>query len=166
MPKQLLDQILSETYTQTEALDRLRSLKNLVLVQLFGHGAKETKVDLNQPGSSQTTWLISLGADFLKNFNRDNVYQTFDELEKEIKSIKPLTIFLPFEMSEEALIKIGKYLRSSFGSNFLFEVKIDPELIAGTALVWNGIYKDYSVRQKIVENRGKILAMLQEYLKH
>lgn len=156
MPKQLLDQILSETYTQTEALDKLRSLKSLVLANLFSHGAKETK----------PSWLISLGADFLKNFNRDNVYQTFNELETEIKSIKPLTIFLPFEMSEEALTKIGKYLRSSFGSNFLFEAKIDPGLIAGAALVWNGIYKDYSVRQKIVENRGKILAMLQEYLKH
>ncbi|MBI4036820.1 F0F1 ATP synthase subunit delta [Candidatus Daviesbacteria bacterium] len=149
MTQQVLDQILAETYTQTEALDKLRVLKELAVTELFGHGAKE---------SNQT--------DFLKNFNRDNVYQIFDELEKEIRTIKPLTIFFPFEMSAAELTKVGKYLRSKFGSSFLFEARIDPNLIAGVALVWNGVYKDYSVRQKIADNQDKILAVLQEYIKH
>jgi len=165
MIKDLLDQILSQTYTQTQALARLRVLKDLVLLQLFGHGYKKQANPLKLPPNQQTNWLVTLNQEIFKNFTKDNAYQIFDELEREIRTIKPLVVCIPFELPEEGITELGQYLRKIFGKNFMAEIKIDPSLIAGTALVWNGVYKDYSIRNKISDNRDQILHIIKEYLK-
>lgn len=171
MVADLLDQLLANTYTQTEALSRLRALRDLILVQLFGSKTKSTRAerppspDGMGPTGQQTLWLTSLDKDFYSQFNRKNVYGLFDSLEREIKKNKPLVIYLPFELPEESVTDLGQRLRKNFGKNFLAEIKIDPLLIAGCSLVWNGIYKDYSIRQKITDNRERILAMIGEYIK-
>ncbi len=165
MGKDLLEQILAETYTQTEALQRLRVLRELIFLQLFGEGEKKTIDAPITPPVQQTGWMASFDRQIFKTFTKDNVYKIFNEIEAEIKKIRPLVVFVPFELPEIGITAIGQYLRKNFGKNFLFETKIDPAIIAGTALVWNGIYKDYSVRQKIIENRKQILEMMKGYLK-
>lgn len=165
MMQELLDQILLQTYTQTEALNRLRALKDLVLFELFGPNYQKEVGLPKLPSTQQTTWLSSLDPNLFKKFTKESVYKDFDEMEKTIKEIQPLVIFMPFEISNEGINKLGEHLRKVFGKNFLAEIKIDQALIAGTALVWNGIYKDYSVRQKIAENRLQILEMMKGYLK-
>lgn len=166
MINKLLDQLLAETYTRADALSRLRALKDLFLVEMFG-SAQEIKPQTSRretPGQ-HTPWIVSLGSSIRRYFNRDNVYQLFDSLEEEIKKIKSLVIYLPSIMPEEGTVAIGKHLRKTYGTRFLMEIKVDPSLLAGCGLVWNGIYKDYSIRQKIDGNRTKILEMIKEELR-
>lgn len=158
MTQNLLDNILAKTYTQTEALSRLHALKNLLVVELFGHKDSHPSAVHAQ----ETSWLVSLGKDFYKHFNKNNVYKIFDSLESEIKQIKPLVVFLPFELPEEGITVLGQRLRKLFGKRFLAEIKIDPTLLGGAAFVWNGVYKDYSIRKKIEDNKERIIKMLKE----
>lgn len=159
--EELTTKILDGSYTQTQALKRLRALKDLGIAKLFGK--QETKDEILV---EQDSWFASLDKNFFRPFTKDNVYKLFEDAEKAIKDIKPLMIYLAVEIPEVEIAKIGQYLRQTYGNNFLMEIKIDPSLIAGTAFVWNGIYKDYSLRQKITDNRQAILSTLKGYIKH
>lgn len=164
MSNKILDEILADTFVQSQALHRISALKSLVLVQLFaGKGQEKAvapEIDPQLAPGQQTPWIVSLNPKIYQHFNKDNVYQMFEELEQTIKKIEPLTLYLPFELPENELAKIGAQLRHDFGQNFLMEVKIDPSLLAGCALIWKGVYKDYSLKRKIEENRQKILETL------
>lgn len=160
-PKELLDRILASTYSMTDAIRRLRSVKQFLINQLFASAISEFSADTQ----ADTAWLSGLGADFFKNFNQNNVYQLIEEIDKELKKVQPLVIYLPFEMPAGEVVRVGLYLRKTFGPTFLVDIKIDPNLIAGCALAWNNSYKDYSLRVKISENKLKILEIIKSYVK-
>ena len=96
------------------------------------------------------------------------------ELESTIDQIKTLSIYLAFEPDSNSLILIGKYIRKNFPIAqkstsiklpLLLDIKYDRSLIAGTALVWNGIYKDFSVKSIIEEKKQIILDSFKKYLR-
>jgi F0F1-type ATP synthase delta subunit len=162
-PQDLLDKILERTFTKPQALSRLRVLKDLALTHLFEETSKkEAEEKPVQSPAQETVWIVSLGTDIYKNFTRDNVYQIFNEVETEIKKINPVIVYLPFELPDTELTQLGQYFRRDYGKRLLIDVKLDPSLIAGTALVWNGIYRDYSLRKKINDNRQLIIKTLKE----
>lgn len=163
-PPELVDQILFNTFIQTLALKRLLLLKNLAIGKLFGQ--KDSAKAADAVSSEQQMWLDSLDKDLFHHFTQSNVYKLFDDAEKVIKEIKPLTVYVSFDLPEKEISKIGQLLRQDYGKNFLIEIKLDPNLIAGCAFVWNGIYKDYSLRHKINENRQAVLSTLKGYIKH
>lgn len=165
MSNKILDEILANTYTQSQAVKRLHTLKDLVVVKLFHTQAKENLKSVTLPlpaHDQQTSWITSLDPKIYEYFDRKNVYNLFTELEEAINKITPLTIYLPFEIPEETVASIGQSLRKTYGKNFLMDIKIDPSLIAGSALVWKGVYKEYSIKQRVEENKAQILKMMKE----
>lgn len=156
----LFDQILEDTYTQTDALRRLRLIKYLATAKLFGSSKEKEEETL----AEDSAWL-STQDKTLALLTRENVYQETETASDKILSIKPLIVYLPFELLYQEVQKLGQHLRTTYGKNFLVEVKIDPNLIAGCALVWKGVYKDYSLRQKIQEQKEKILQVFRSYAK-
>lgn len=165
MEDQLLKLILADSFTQTKALRRLRILREAVLKKLFT-STEEKGALLEQFSGEDAAWFAALPKNLLDKFNDKNVYQSFNKIEDKIKSIKPLVMYLPIKLSEEAVIEIGKHLRSSYGEGFMMETKIDPSLIAGPRLIWNGLVKDYSLLRKIENNRQDIMATLKQFIKH
>lgn len=162
----LLDQVLATTYTLPDALSRLRTLKDLILLELFGHGEQPNADKAPESTGKQPGWFASLGKEFFHTFTRENVYKIFDEMEVEVKKIQPLVMYLPFELPDEEMEQVGQHLRQLFGKRFLVDIKFDSKLIAGTALVWGGVYKDYSLHKKMEDNRQTILNNLKGFLKH
>lgn len=168
MMPNLLDMILEGVYTQTDSLRRLRLLKEQTTVKIFGGSKDQTP---NSPIPSDLSdeeqgWLDKTMADISSSINKNNLYQAFNGLEKEIKSIEVLAVFIPFEMPKDEVARLGMYLRQTYGKNFLMELKFDPKLVAGTALSWKGIYKDYSLHQRMLDNQTQILQTLKKYIKH
>ncbi len=158
MDQKLLDTILKNTYTLSQLKHRLSLLKNHLLQTLFG--SKElilTEYD--------SAWLKSLPSEFFQNFDKNNVYKIFDDLEKQITKLKALTIYLTFEPDEEILSQIGLYTRKVFERVILLDIKYDPRLIAGASLVWNGLYRDYSLRARIEERKMLISESFKKFLR-
>lgn len=142
MDSNLLNLILSNTFTPAQALNKLHQLKKKAVAVFFQVSPKPDPI-------------------LPQYINRDNVYQVFEAAEKEIKAIPALVIYLPIELPSEQLIILGNYVRKFFNNDhFLIEVKLDPTLLAGPAFVWQGIYKDYSIRQKLLENHQAILEII------
>lgn len=142
----LLDIILQDTFVKNAALKKTAVLKDHLLEKVF-----TAKAD---PQAAK--WGVT----------PQNIYEVFDNLEKSIKALEPLVIYLPYELPEEQIIEIGQKLRSDYGKNFLMDIQIDPSLIAGAALSYKGIYKDTSVKQRIIDNQKEILATFRKYIKH
>ena len=157
MTNDYLATILSNTYTISQLKHRILILKDYLQETLFG-GAKKTDL-----ANEDTLWLNSLPKDFLQKFTKDNTYDIFASLEKEAGLIKTLTMYLTFEPDSTTLTQIGTRAKTLFP--VLLDIKYDPKLIAGTALVWNGVYKDYSLHSKIEQKNSEILESFKKFLR-
>ncbi|MBI2329999.1 hypothetical protein HYU94_01270 [Candidatus Daviesbacteria bacterium] len=176
---QTLAIILKDTYSLTQLKSRLRILKSSLLKTFFGGSTGST------PGESPSTslgtsgpifevnilpqdlnWLKSLPENFYRQFNKDNVYKIFTELEAQIPKLPILTMYLVFEPDFMSLGQIGATVRKTFVQpTLLLDIKLNPGLIAGIALVWKGIYKDYSVKAKIEQRKEEILQGFKRFLR-
>lgn len=160
MTDDILPTILKNTFTILQLNRRIRILKIHLLKAIFG-GSKEQVLT-----PSDLEWLGSLPQNFLKNFNKDNIYPTLDTVEREISQLPTITIYLPFTSSENISLQIGSYARKAYSNTkLLLEIRYDPSLIAGAALSWRGMYRDYSLRAKIEEKKEELLAGFKKYLK-
>ena len=140
---------------------RVRILKSYLINAIFS--SKDTIPSLEQ---QDLEWLSSPGEDFYKQFNKDNLYTIFNQLEAQITSLKPLIIYLPFESDDNIALQIASFARTKFNNqNICLDVKYDPNLIAGCALVWNGVYKDYSLRSKIEEKKAEVLDSFKQFFR-
>lgn len=157
MRSQILDVILTNTYTLPDLKHRVRILKEVLENRIFGG----SDLKLAAPDSN---WVETLAKDFLSQFNKDNLYQLFDSMDETINNIPPLVIYLAFEPNEETKAQISQWLRSNLTKKFIFEIKLDPSLIGGAALVWQGVYKDYSLRTKIEVQKEVILTEFKKYI--
>lgn len=156
---QILAVILKDTYSLSQLKKRLQILQSTFQQQFFHSQATENLT----PKDNQ--WLKSLPKSFIAAFNKDNLTQNLSSLSSKINSTSILTLYLPIDVSDEILDQIGNKVRQNFGANFLIDIKYNPILIAGCALSWKGIYKDYSLHSKIAERRLAILQSFKKFLR-
>ncbi len=159
--EQLVDKVLLGTYTYTDALRRVRTLKQFLLNQVFASAL----ANFSAENEADNAWLSGLGTEVMSQFNQQNIYAQTLEIENSIKKIQPMIIYLPFEIPQGEVVRVGMKLRADYGPHFLVDFRFDPNLIAGPALVYKSIYKDYSVRAKIEENSQQIIGIVKGYLK-
>lgn len=172
--------ILKDTYSTTQLKHRLRILKAELVNKFFGGGPEDgynpglgnAALKGNKPGLNigslspqDQNWLKSLPADFYKKFNKSNVYKIFSDLESKISNIPTLTLYLTFEPDESTLEQIGNFARKMFGPNLMLDIKLDLTLIAGAALGWKGVLRDYSIKTQIEAKKGEILESFKRFLR-
>lgn len=154
-----LSTILNNTFTLTQLKHRVRILKSYLLKALFGG-------EIEPLSTADLNWLKSLPTPFYQQFNKDNTYQILAELENNIQKIIPLIIYLPFETDDQAILNISIFVRQTFNQpSLVLDIKYDPNLIAGCALSWKGVYKDYSLRARIEERKGETLESFKKFLR-
>ena len=156
-----MDNILKDTYSLNQLEHRLVVLKSFLLQKFFGL-EKET----NPLTEDDSSWLKSLPNDFLNSFNKDNVYKIFEELEKKLTEIHALIIYLTFEPDDSSLTQIGEFARKTFNNpTLILDIKYDPTLVAGTALSWKGIYRDYSLKSSLEQRKQVVLESFKRFLR-
>ncbi len=155
----LLDLLLADTYTLPQLLRRISLLRKYLSSRLFKGDMKISEVTIKE----DLEWFNNLNPEIFTQFTPQNHGEIINTLLKQVDTLKTLIIYLPFEIQNDEIPKLGKYLRSSYGKNFLYETRLDPGLLGGCALVWNGIYKDYSLRARIDNNKDKIIQSLKSF---
>ena len=154
----ILDTILTNTYTIQDLHHRVRLLKSHLENILFGHHREELSPE-------DSSWISSLPEIFISQFNKDNIYSSFSEVEGQIKLLSPLVVYLAFEPGQEQIDSIGQWFKKNLAKLPVFEIKIDPGLLGGVALVNGGVYKDYSLKSRIQEQGEIILAEFKRYIR-
>ncbi|MBU1000608.1 hypothetical protein KKE78_04405 [Patescibacteria group bacterium] len=159
--EEILNIILKNTYSLSQLKHRLRILKSNLLKTFFG-GENQTLNSTTQ----DLNWLESLPENFYRKFTKDNIYQIFADLEKKISNLPTLAMYLTFEPNDTTLYQVGSVARKTFNyPSLILDIKLDPNLIAGAALVWKGVYKDYSLRAKVENRKAEIIEGFKKYLK-
>lgn len=154
----MFPKLIAQTYTIHDLQQKLEFLKQYLKVTLFND-----KADIKQFNSEDLVWLDNLPADFLKGINAQNLDQTFKEFDQQIKTLKSLVMMVPTELPPKTVAEITNKLRKDYGSDFFVDIKLDPSLIAGCALVWKGHLKDYSLKSKIEEMKPEILQIFKTW---
>lgn len=160
MEEQLLQVITQETYTLTRLKSRVRILKNFLIAKIF---QSQEQIDADLSAEDQK-WLSALDQNTIAQINKDNVYELFTSIEKKIDSLPVIVMYLPFDAPEIEVAKYGTKARQNFGTSILLDIKYDPTLIAGCALVWKGVYKDYSIKSVLKEKHDEIMSSFRETL--
>lgn len=156
--EEILVVILKDTYSLTQYKHRLMTLKAHLLQTFFGGGQNTSTQDSN--------WIKSFPPNFYKQFNKDNVYDIFSGLESRISRLQILTMYLTFEPDEITLSQLGQAARTTFGfPALMLDIKLNPNLIAGTALSWKGRLRDYSLKAKLEEKRVEIAQGFRRFLR-
>lgn len=156
---EILNVILKDTYSLGQLKHRQRILKSN-LAKIFFNGQNQ------EISPSDLAWLKSLPEDFYRKFTRDNVYKTFSDLEDAGGNLSILTLYLSFEPDENALSQIGSFARKTFGMPLLLlDIKTDPALIAGTAISWKGVYRDYSLRSQLALKKKELWEGFKRFLR-
>lgn len=166
MDKKLLETILENTFTKSDLDRRLRLLKEYLVKSLFRE-VKAGKVtpellNIKSDVASDLEWLENLS---FGHFNRENLHEKLNEIAKMAKDLPTIVINLPIEFTEKEIFDIGSKVRTTFKDNFLIDIKLNPSLIAGCSLVWEGVIKDFSLRAKIEEQKQAILESFKRSLK-
>src|SRR5258708_10880868 len=98
----LFKKLLEQSFTIRQLEHHLRVIKKYLDFKLF----TDQKASLDLTGEDKE-WLSSLGADFLNNFNKDNLDQNLSKLEQMVQDLKVLTIYVPFNLPQPEVVKLG-----------------------------------------------------------
>lgn len=156
----ILEIILKDTFTQNLLKHRVLIAKSYLLKAVFGnvHSMELDQKDMD--------WLNSLPDSFYKKFNKDNIYQIFEDLEKRIDLLPTIIIYIPIESTDEVSSKICSFVRKTYQNPLIIlNIKYNPTLIAGCAISWKGIYRDYSLKSKIEERKNEVYESFRKFLR-
>lgn len=180
MDKTLIDPILAETYTKPQLIRRVRILQEFINYILFDYQGQKTviatkmyiegflalhKDDLLKDDAfvRESSWLESLDNNFWAQFNISNVNNLFKEIESYISGLRTVTFYLPIEFPDTQISSIGGWLKRNVSPSTIFEISYDPNLIGGCAISFKGLYKDYSLKGRINDNKEAILQSLRDF---
>lgn len=115
----------------------------------------ETKFDLESELSKYFS--LSQKEKFLKLLRINKVdpkkptelKQFFEKIKEAASTMKILTIKLAFEPTEKNLINFSNWFRMNVKKQYLFEITVDPTLVAGAEIKFNGKYFDFSIRKTL-----------------
>lgn len=158
-------QILTNTYALSQVQRKIRILKEFFYQKLYTNQEYKTD-DLRAEDLTYVKWIKTLDPKLVSQITQANFNQIFATLDSKVASLKVLLIYVAFDMPDPTITMLGALLRSSYGPQFLFDVRFDPSLLGGCALIWNGVYHDYSLKKSIDENKDKILGEIRAFIKH
>lgn len=147
----LLSQIATNTYTISSLKKRVRILREFFERKFFGGSS-------NPLTTEDQNWVASLPQQLTVLLNKDNLYNLFDHLTKQIDEIKPLVVYVAFDLPNTEVTALAQKVRGILNSPLTFlEIKKDLMLICGAAFVYKGVYKDYSIKSRIEKDKERIL---------
>ena len=67
----------------------------------------------------------------------------------EIRKMESLVIFTSFPLPKDQIPILGNFVRKTLPKIKFIDLKVDPTLIGGACISWQGEYRDYSLRKAI-----------------
>jgi F0F1-type ATP synthase delta subunit len=99
---------------------------------------------------------------FLRNNNVNtastaDIKNFLDKLAEKITKLPVLSLTLAFEPNEQTLNILNEWFVINIKKQFIFDISINPNLIAGVVLNFNGKFLDYSINQKFDQILNTVL---------
>lgn len=75
----------------------------------------------------------------------------FEKLKNYLQKFPRISLELAFNPTEKFVNKISKFLKSDNDSSPILDIKVRTNILAGTTIEKDGVYKDYSYATKLVQ---------------
>jgi F0F1-type ATP synthase delta subunit len=87
-----------------------------------------------------------------------------NKLKETILSLKILKLTLAFEPTQLAIDKFSSFVKQNMPTGAILEIIYDPSIIAGSQIVFNGEYRDFSLKrlfeEEITKQRADIMSVI------
>lgn len=103
---------------------------------------------------SQTTSkkIIEIFKKFNLDFNDKELISDFLQTLKDlIKKFKVIKLILTFDPSLKTIENIHEFISQNLGTGYILDIEIDRSVLGGAVLMFNGKYKDFSLRKSLEE---------------
>lgn len=170
--KDLASYLLPQTYSKTQAIKRLRLINKLLNFIFFESKAsqdlktnlklfREAALERSSPEDlKELDFIARLDPKFFELFKANLLHLQLKQLEEKVLGSKNIVLYIPFEIPDLEMERIGAWFKQNLGQETIFEINFDPSLVGGLAISVNGAYRDFSLRQKIADNKADILRLL------
>lgn len=169
----LLETILTNTYTKADLTHRTNLLREFLEYQYFTPHANSNFIFLlneffiaKNELRDEFNALMAWGQDFISLFTRENMYAGLKEISDGIAKLPTVTLFLPFIPPIYEVPKLCGWFRGNVGGDVLVDIKNNQELIGGCAVVWKGVYRDFSLRYYMSLRKEAITKVVGDYLEN
>lgn len=166
-----LKTVLSNTYTKSSLMSRMILLRQFLEYQFFRpHQNSNLFYLINDYFSAEKISRDEFNAftlwdyEFFNQFNRENFYARLESLEKESDLLPLVGVFLPFHPPIYEIPRLALWLRKNVSGETLMDLKFDQSLIGGCALVWRGVYHDFSLRYFIEKYKPGVKNEIEQFL--
>lgn len=161
-----MNTILANTYTKASLLRRIALFRSFLERKHYSKsGFKRLKTFFEEKAVSDddAQALQAWSGVFTKRLARSTFYKKLETIRKEILALPSVTVYLPFKAEESELTKIGQWFRRHIRKQMMMDVKVDPSLVGGCALVWNGYYRDYSLHRQFKDKKEEINQLISDF---
>lgn len=171
MAQELLKTLAKTAYTEHEFRRLLSALQVFLEFKLFTEHKGVSFEELlrrffleHHIAQDTRARLTNLAGSYLESFTQENLYEKMNSIEKAFKKLPRLTLYVPIALTSEATAKLGTWLREHVAENLVIRLEVDAELAVGCALVWKGVYHDYSFRYFVKKHEKELERTIREYV--
>ena len=75
----------------------------------------------------------------------------------EIENLRVLRLTLAYEPSRINIVTYADWIKKTVGADVILDVTVDPKMVAGAQIIWNGKYQDYSVTKTVYAELQRLL---------
>src|SRR5579859_356027 len=135
--------------THRDASDMVANLTS-VHSHLFDESLSPEKLLLKEVPYELAEIIQKIAIEGGVDLNDKMAVDTFlQELEEAISHIPVMTINLARSPKQELLDTVTNWWVTNFKTHILLDIRVDPTIIAGMQIYFNGKYKDYSLRRQL-----------------
>lgn len=87
-----------------------------------------------------------------------------DTLIKKLYTCRIVEMTLAFKPDNAAITYFSDWIKKNVGSDAIIDLQFNPSIVGGAQIIYNGMYKDYSIRKKLASTyqlqRDEIMGLL------
>jgi len=165
--EKLLETILTTSFTKVDAHRRIRLWREFLEQKYFGKGKKAALLEYlkkQEVSVSDIEAIDSWGEGFYDTFTKDDAYELTDILTESLKSLALISIYVPYEATDDDHKKFGMWVRANIDKYALIEIHVDSQVFGGCAVSVDGRYYDFSLRHRLETHTQDIHGILEKYV--
>ena len=159
-----MDQIDLSIFFQTKAqANEFSTRLSLLSEKIYNTNFNLEKMLTDQFGIKKKDAFISLLRENNIGVKNNSAFKAFlTSIIQMIASLPIVSLTVAFEPKEKTLQKLSEWLVLHVNKQAVFDVTVNPELLGGAAIDFNGKHMDFSIRPKFDEIVTEVLAPKQK----
>lgn len=162
MSDKVFDLLFQTSFTASQLRRRTNLVKTFYEKYIYGGTKPQPQDFFTNPLDWQ--WFLTYQSPLYQALSSPSARSELANLDNDLKQIQVITCFTAVHVPEDRLEPLVSKLRQDIGPNVILETRIDPNIIGGCVIIYKGLVKDYSIRNKIASQKSQILQVLEEAL--